>query len=225
MLFSDRTFPENEDRPNPSKKTKAKTDNILSCLHKRTSTQKPDKPTSQDQTSGNKPFRTKNLRKGEPERDEVGRTARKTDARHRSSQRGRPAWNLELNPKVVTTEATPTNPDSDETALDLLGSWRPRRRAKKNNHHHSQVHCVAGYNGPGHPASLPSAPSPRRLPAGDGRGATAQMECLQRPGPLQRPTLERNVTCKRQSKAGKKKNTKKTARTGRTENTPGEGDH
>ena len=44
---------------------------------------------------------------------------------------------------------------------------------------------MAGYNDPGHPAGLPSEPSPRRLPAGDGSGATAQMEGLQGPGSLQ----------------------------------------
>ena len=63
---------------------------------------------------------------------------------------------------------------------------------------------MAGYNDPGHPAGLPSEPSPRRLPAGDGSGATAQMEGLQGPGSLQPgfrqcsfPNLERkDARCK-----------------------------
>ena len=70
---------------------------------------------------------------------------------------------------------------------------------------------MAGYNDPGHPAGLPSEPSPRRLPAGDGSGATAQMEGLQGPGSLQPgfrqccfPNLERkDARCKRT--AGKRK--------------------
>ena len=80
---------------------------------------------------------------------------------------------------------------------------------KNSDHHHSQVPCVAGYNGPGHPANLPSVPSPRRLPAGDGRGGTAQMEGSQGPGPLQPdfrqcccPILERKMQDAR-DKAGK----------------------
>ena len=64
---------------------------------------------------------------------------------------------------------------------------------------------MAGYNDPGHPAGLPSEPSPRRLPAGDGSGATAQMEGLQGPGSLQPgfrqccfPSLKRkDARCKR----------------------------
>ena len=71
---------------------------------------------------------------------------------------------------------------------------------------------MAGYNDPGHPAGLPSEPSPRRLPAGDGSGATAQMEGLQGPGSLQPgfrqccfPNLKRkDARCKRT--AGKRKN-------------------
>ena len=72
---------------------------------------------------------------------------------------------------------------------------------------------VAGYNDPGHPAGLPSEPSPRRLPAGDGSGATAQMEGLQGPGSLQPgfrqccfPSLER-----KDARAGQE--TKKTKHT------------
>ena len=83
---------------------------------------------------------------------------------------------------------------------------------------------MAGYNDPGHPAGLPSEPSPRRLPAGDGSGATVQMEGLQGPGSLQPgfrqccfPNLKRkDARCKRT--AGERK--KPTARTGRTENPP-----
>ena len=83
---------------------------------------------------------------------------------------------------------------------------------------------MAGYNDPGHPAGLPSEPSPRRLPAGDGSGATAQMEGLQGPGSLQPgfrqccfPNLKRkDARCKSTAGEGKKP----TARTGRTENPP-----
>ena len=83
---------------------------------------------------------------------------------------------------------------------------------------------MAGYNDPGHPAGLPSEPSPRRLPAGDGSGATAQMEGLQGPGSLQPgfrqccfPNLKRkDARCKRT--AGERE--KPTARTCRTESPP-----
>ena len=88
---------------------------------------------------------------------------------------------------------------------------------------------MAGYNDPGHPAGLPSEPSPRRLPAGDGSGATAQMEGLQGPGSLQPgfrqcsfPNLKRgDARCK--SKAKNRKDTKHTAKNGPNgKNTEGE---
>ena len=82
---------------------------------------------------------------------------------------------------------------------------------------------MAGYNDPGHPAGLPSEPSPRRLPAGDGSGATAQMEGLQGPGPLQpgfRQCCFPNLREKMLDARGQQEKEKPTARTGRTENPP-----
>ena len=82
---------------------------------------------------------------------------------------------------------------------------------------------MAGYNDPGHPAGLPSEPSPRRLPAGDGSGATAQMEGLQGPGSLQpgfRQCCFPNLREKMLDARGQQEKEKPTARTGRTENPP-----
>ena len=89
MLFSDRTFPEAK-----TTRAQAKTKN----------------------KNGQQLVLFTQERESLRERTWGGQLAR-TDARQRSSQRGRPTWNLELNPKVATVEATPTNPGSDETAL------------------------------------------------------------------------------------------------------------
>ena len=84
---------------------------------------------------------------------------------------------------------------------------------------------MAGYNDPGHPAGLPSEPSSRRLPAGDGSGATAQMEGLQGPGSLQPgfrqcsfPNLERKM---QDARAGQETEQKHTAKNGPNGKTPG----